>query len=315
MTEGWSVGVVVPARDEADRIGACLFSLRASLGACLDDGSCRQARIVVVADRCGDATAVAARRALGPHDEVLEVDVGNVGAARRHGTDRLLGLLGPGGGRTPDTRCASGTSDPSVRPSVGPAVGPVDRARTWLLTTDADTVVPLDWVGAHLRLAEAGTAAVAGVVRVDTFAAHAVHADAVRRGFADTYAMHPDGTHPHVHGANLGVRADAYLAAGGWPALTTAEDHALWVRLRTGGWPTVSSIDAWVTTSGRPVGRAPRGFADHLVDLAPAVGHSNVSADRAGGTPSGQQDRGDGTSGLVGLADVADVVDLAARPS
>jgi hypothetical protein len=254
----------------------------------------------VVADRCGDATAAAARQVLGPCDEVLEIDLGNVGAARRHGTDRLLDLFGvhePGGAGTSDT-----------------GGGPAGRSRTGLLTTDADTVVPPDWVGAHLRLADAGAAAVAGVVRVDTFAGHAVHADAVRRGFADTYAMHLDGTDPHVHGAHLGVRADTYLAAGGWPTLTTAEDHALWVRLRTGGWPTVSSIEAWVTTSGRPVGRAPRGFADHLVDLAPAFGHPNELAERAGSSASGLQGRDDGTE-LIGRADVADVVDLAARPS
>jgi RNA polymerase sigma-70 factor (ECF subfamily) len=30
-----------------------------------------------------------------------------------------------------------------------------------------------------------------------------------------------------VHGANLGIRASAYLAAGGFPPLPTAEDHAL----------------------------------------------------------------------------------------
>jgi hypothetical protein len=37
-----------------------------------------------------------------------------------------------------------------------------------------------------------------------------------------------DGTHPHVHGANLGIRADAYSDAGGWNDLTVAEDHCLW---------------------------------------------------------------------------------------
>jgi len=250
MNAGWSVGVVVPARDEADRIAACVSSLRASLWASLGDGSCGEARIVVVADRCRDATATVARGPLGLLDEVVEVDYGNVGAARRRGTDGLLELLGYGG------RAAA--------------------KRTWLLTTDADTVVPVDWVAAHLRLAEAGAAGVAGVVRVDTFADHAEHADAVRRRFDVTYAIHPDGTHPHVHGANLGVRADAYLAVGGWPTLATAEDHALWARLRSDGWPTVSSIEAWVTTSGRRVGRAPLGFAACLADLAPAVGHSNV---------------------------------------
>lgn len=276
VSDGWSVGVVVPARDEADRVEACLSSLRTTLRASLRDGSCREARIVVVADRCHDDTASVARGALGPWDEVVEVDDGNVGAARRRGTCRLLELLGHGG------RAAS--------------------ARTWLLTTDADTVVPVDWVGAHLRLADAGAAGVAGVVRVDTFADHAVHADAIRRRFDHTYASHPDGTHPHVHGANLGVRADAYLAAGGWPTLATAEDHALWARLRADGWPTVSSIEAWVTTSGRRTGRAPLGFAGHLADLAPAVGYPN----------GGSEDLADPPDRIRVSDLVADVVDLAA---
>ncbi len=264
MNDGWSVGVVVPARDEADRIAACVSSLRASLRASLGDGSCGEARIVVVADRCRDATATVARGPLGLLDEVVEVDYGNVGAARRRGTDRLLELLGHG-------RAAA--------------------KRTWLLTTDADTVVPVDWVAAHLRLAEAGAAGVAGVIRIDTFADHPEHADAVRRRFDDTYATHPDGTHPHVHGANLGVRADAYLAVGGWPTLATAEDHALWARLRSDGWPTVSSIEAWVTTSGRRVGRAPLGFAACLADLAPAVGNSNLLVERDESGAPGQHGR------------------------
>ena len=45
--------------------------------------------------------------------------------------------------------------------------------------------------------------------------------------FRMTYQINTDGTHPHVHGANLGMRADAYLAAGGWNPLPTAEDHDL----------------------------------------------------------------------------------------
>ena len=39
--------------------------------------------------------------------------------------------------------------------------------------------------------------------------------------------VHRNGTHGHVHGANMGFRGDAYLAAGGWYPLASGEDHDL----------------------------------------------------------------------------------------
>lgn len=224
---GWRVGVVVPAHDEATTVGPCLRSIRASLAA----AHVSDAWIVVVADRCHDATAATARSELGPAGEVLQVDAGNVGQARALGTRALLRRLG----------------DP--------------QSAIWVLTTDADTVVPRDWVAGHLRLADAGAAAVAGIVRIDSFAGHPPHVEPRHRR---AYVVNADGTHAHVHGANLGVRADAYLAIGGWAPLITAEDHDLWDRLRADGWPAVSSIESWVTTSGRALGRAPEGLAWRL---------------------------------------------------
>jgi hypothetical protein len=67
-----------------------------------------------------------------------------------------------------------------------------------------------------------------------------------------------------VHGANLGVRADAYADAGGWSDLTVAEDHCLWSRVRARGWRTIASVGSVVLTSGRLHGRARGGFADTL---------------------------------------------------
>lgn len=239
----WAVGVVVPARDEAVRIEACVRTIRRSLALAPDV----VAHIVVVADACGDDTAAAAGRALGAAGEVVATPLGNVGAARRLGTARVLRRLARRNG------------------------APLDPRRTWLLTTDADTVVPEGWVEAHLRLADAGAAAVAGIVRLLDPSGDGEATATVREAFERGYALHPDGTHPHVHGANLGVRADAYRAVGGWTGLSTAEDHALWDRLRTAGWPTVSAIDPWVATSARLVGRAPSGFAGHLAGLVPVA--------------------------------------------
>ncbi len=252
--DGWAVGVVVPARDEAERIGPCLRAIRASLRA----SGRPQAPIVVVADGCRDDTSALAGAALGPADAVVVADLANVGAARRVGTAHLLRLLGVDHGRSA-------------------------ASRTWLLGTDADSTVAPDWVAAHLRLARAGAAGVAGIVRVDSFAEHP---PVVASRFEGSYRLHADGSHPHVHGANIGVRADAYLDVGGWPRVATAEDHALWRRLRAAGWPTVSSIDPGVTTSGRRGGRAPNGFAGHLLALGEAPGRPSATAARMGGGPT-----------------------------
>ncbi len=135
----------------------------------------------------------------------------------------------------------------------------------WFANTDADTVVPADWLVCHLRWAEAGAAAVAGVVEVDSFADHPPE---VPGRFSARYDGPPDRPHPHVHGANLGVRADAYRAAGGWRQLPIGEDHALWAALARTGHRVVSSRASKVTTSGRAVGRLRGGFADVLNELA-----------------------------------------------
>ena len=105
-------------------------------------------------------------------------------------------------------------------------------SEVWMANTDADSRVGVDWISHQLQLAD--------------------------------YATYEDGTHPHVHGANLGIRADAYIDAGGWSDLTVAEDHCLWSRVRRRGWSTIASVGSVVFTSGRLCGRAMGGFADTL---------------------------------------------------
>jgi hypothetical protein len=131
----------------------------------------------------------------------------------------------------------------------------------WLANTDADTVVSADWLQLHLYFADRGVAAVAGVVKVDGIPGCD---NATAHKILEDYVIHRDGSHPHVHGANFGVRADAYLDAGGWKDLSVAEDHCLWGRLRRRGWDTASPSSSVVVTSGRLYGRAHGGFADTL---------------------------------------------------
>jgi cellulose synthase/poly-beta-1,6-N-acetylglucosamine synthase-like glycosyltransferase len=228
----WHVGVIEPARDEELLLGRCLASVREAI-ACSGVPADR-VRVVVVADACRDATAELAARLLRGWGEVLEIDRGSAGWARHEGVGVILD-----------------------------GFAMVPRRQVWLANTDADSAAPRSWLADQLQLADSGVAAVAGVVRVDSFRDHP---PLVRRRFELCYRG-PADTHPHVHGANLGVRADAYEAAGGWPTVDLAEDQGLWQNLAAGGWPIVSTRSIVVTTSGRGVGRARGGFADLLAAL------------------------------------------------
>jgi glycosyltransferase involved in cell wall biosynthesis len=224
----WSVGVVVPARNEQGSIAACLKSILAAIDAC----DLNHAWVVLAADRCVDRTVPIARQVLRNRGHVILCNAGSAGAARRVGTDHLLQLAAD-----------------------------VPRSSLWLANTDADTVVPRDWIARHLKFAQSGASALAGIVNVESFVGHGAHGAAT---FARHYAINADGTHPHVHGANLGLRADACVDAGGWTDIRVGEDHCLWRRLKARGWPAVSTAASVVSTSGRLRGRARGGFADTL---------------------------------------------------
>jgi len=224
----WHLGVVIPARNEERTIARCIASVLASGAA---TNRCRGIWIAVVADRCTDRTVELARHELVCHGQVIECAAGSAGAARRIGAAAVL-------------RHFEGTC----------------LERVWLANTDADTHVPLEWIDTHLQLADDHAEAVAGIVELDS---EGLNND-VRELFARSYAVRADGTHTHVHGANFGVRADAYLDAGGWSDLAVAEDHCLWGRLRRRGSRLLSCAASVVHTSGRLQGRAIGGFADTL---------------------------------------------------
>jgi len=159
--------------------------------------------------------------------------------------------------------------------SLGTALVVTDAARRgitpdrlWLAHTDGDTSVTPDWLTQQLDIAVQGVDAVAGIVQLDESAPTSL----VRR-FRSHYSVDSDGTHTHVHGANIAMRASTYLDAGGWDTRRTGEDHDLWRRLRIVG-HCVSSTAIVVRTSPRTLGRAPNGFA---ADLR-ALGGSGVVA-------------------------------------
>lgn len=129
----------------------------------------------------------------------------------------------------------------------------------WLMCTDADSRVPTGWMSHHLQVARTGTALLLGTVR-----------PMLRHGRLELWQQrhHLRDGHPHVHGANLGVHAAAYLAAGGFPEVAEHEDRLLADRVRASGAPVLASGSFPVTTSARTDGRTPGGFAGYLRDLA-----------------------------------------------
>ena len=138
-----------------------------------------------------------------------------------------------------------------------------DLSRTWIACTDADSTVPQQWLTTHIRYADSDLDLVLGTVRPVGLAPEL--AALWRRH----HHLH-DG-HPHIHGANLGVRASWYRAVGGFAAVSDGEDVQLSAQVRALG-GRVGSIGAHpVSTSGRTVNRAAKGFAGYLVDLAQSI--------------------------------------------
>ena len=222
-----AVGIVVPAANEQDDIGNCLDSLIAARRHLheVTDGEI-DVRIVVVLDCCVDGTAAVVGSY--PDVESLPCHAGRVGTARALGTESLL------------------------------AGWDVPRARLWLANTDADSVVPRDWLARMVKQAERGAHLVLGTVMPLPGLPHAAE-----RTWFRLHRLR-DG-HPHVHGANFGIRADIYAALGGWPRLATGEDLELQQRAQSHGQVRITrTARIPVLTSARTTGRAPGGFSSYL---------------------------------------------------
>jgi glycosyltransferase involved in cell wall biosynthesis len=220
--------VVIPAHDEQDLLPSCLAAVR--LAAAPLAGI--PVHVVVVADACTDQTA---GLAWAGGAAVLAIEARNVGAAR-----------------------AAGVAEVFRR------TGPLDPASVWLATTDADTLVPPCWLTRQLRYAEGGWDAVVGTITVNDWRQYPGEVPPL---FQQLYRT-GGATHPHVHGANLGFSAAAYLAAGGFGPARTAEDHALVNALAASGRRVLRTSTVSVVTSARRRARAPDGFSHLLAALA-----------------------------------------------
>jgi hypothetical protein len=185
------VGVVVPAHNEAQGLPRCLLGLAAAANA-----ADVPVFVVVVLDSCTDDSAAVAAGVLAQvclPAVCITSDAATVGGARRDGVRHLLQEMS----------------------WVGPA-------RLWITTTDADSVVPPNWLHGHVRHARAGAEIVAGTVDVDDWSSWPAEVgDRYRSQYA--VGLAGDG-HGHIHGANLGIRADTYLQVGGFSPVPGDED-------------------------------------------------------------------------------------------
>lgn len=220
------IGVVIPARDEEELLPRCLASVAGAV-----QGLAVPARVsvVVVLDSCTDGSAAAAAGAglqLGLELHLLETQAGNVGAVRAEG-----------------------------------AAAALETGARWIANTDADTVVPANWLQTQGELSAGGYGLVLGTVVPDARDLEASH-------LALWQSRHTlaEG-HPYVHGANLGFSAEAYTAAGGFRPATTGEDVDLADRIKAAQVPWIATDWIRAVTSGRTTGRAPAGFSGYLRGL------------------------------------------------
>ncbi|MCY7315928.1 MAG: glycosyltransferase [Rubrivivax sp.] len=138
----------------------------------------------------------------------------------------------------------------------------------WLAFTDADSVVGEDWLADQLALE---SDAVCGTVAVRHWGNYGAR---MQQHFERAYTD-ADG-HEHIHGANLGVSASAYLRAGGFKPLASSEDVALVEALRKVGARIAWSARPRVETSARRAFRAPRGFGATLLRVHQEMQHTGT---------------------------------------
>lgn len=239
--------VAVPVRNEAERIAACLRAIDAqtdilagSLGVVLFLNNCTDGTEAIVADLVPSLSV--------PVRVLTEDFAGaHAGWARRRAMDAAASWLGGSGGV--------------------------------ILSTDADSRVPPNWVARTLAAVAAGADAVAGRVELDVEEGKLLPASLHARGrLEDIYdaliteaeaRIDPDPhdpwpCHRTTIGATLAVTRDAYLAVGGMPEIPLGEDGAFIARLIAHGKRVRHDPEICVTISARLTGRAPGGVADTI---------------------------------------------------
>ena len=239
-----SLVICVPARDEADRLPRLL------------DALARQTHphfIILIAlnnTNDGSREAIALFCARNPDLRVFvdetsfAAPLAHAGSARRRAMDIAADLAGPEG---------------------------------LVLTTDADTRPPPDWIARNLAAMARGLDIAGGRIVIDESERLPDRIAALIR-LADLYwvrvreiedAINPlpwdlPPRHGDHTGASLCLTVSAYRRCGGVPAIRSGEDRALVQAVLRQGGKLAHPADIWTRVSPRLDGRATGGMADHI---------------------------------------------------
>ncbi|MDQ6740859.1 MAG: glycosyltransferase [Actinomycetota bacterium] len=220
------LAVVVPARNEERLLPRCLDALDEAHRVLRRTRPGLEVSVTVVLDRTNDASAAIVER--NTLATALCYGAGNVGRARNFGIRSALRACG------------------------------LPPAAVWIANTDADSFVPGNWLLAQAEAAEEGWDVMVGTVEPET-------SDLTEAQLDRWFAAHSlrDG-HNHIHGANLGFRADAYERLGGFQGLALHEDRGFVLAAAAAGLRMRATDACRVQTSGRTTSFVRGGFADYL---------------------------------------------------
>lgn len=247
--------VVVPARNEAARIAACLGALGG-----------QGADLLVVANNCTDATAqIAATHGAAVLD--CHIAAGGVGAARRLGIAEGMRMA-----------AGEGTDLRAVLTSDADCLVAPDWLQANLRHLDAGAAAVCGWI---LPIAKEHA----------LLPPLLLHRAALEDRFLDLKValelrLTGRAGHERTPGASLAFRPDAYVAARGFDPVPAHEDRAIILRLKALGLPVVHARDVVVRASCRLEGRAPGGMAAALREraadpdapLCPDLGRSEIAS-------------------------------------
>ena len=238
------VAVAIPAKNEGERIRACL----ARLTALQYDARIEELSITVVANNCSDKTAETAR-GFGHNVDVKEIvlhpSVANAGHARSAALELAAARL----------------------------KAPEDI----LMCTDADTIVSHNWLSKTIDYIDAGYDAVAGLARflpveLRSLAPRHRHRLMLLRRYNNALdylkAQSQRGElwprHFYEGGASIALTYRMYLELGTIPTPPSGEDKALFDAIRKHGGNICHPLDVRVNTSCRTLGRAANGTSDTI---------------------------------------------------
>lgn len=251
-----SACVIIPAKDEAQRLPATLAALANQLDLTGSPLDTRCYEVLVLANNCRDKTAAVVRRFARQHPQlalhVVEIELppaaAHVGQARRLLMDEACRRLEQSGNRG-----------------------------AFIASTDGDTCVAPDWLAAIRAELGAGADAVGGRILTlptdeATSSVRRLHlrdaAYRLLRARLETL-LDPDPADPwprhHQHfGANFALTTRAYRLVGGLPVVPYLEDEALFRNLRHHDLRVRHSPAVCVRTSDRQQGRVAIGLSWQL---------------------------------------------------